>query len=256
MGISPHKGLKCPKLGYDITAGRILTRILLLLSVLAIARPHRSGLYSTLAILEPRWCPGQIQVLSQKLTGGAPGRGRQVWRCPPKTPHFVAQNSLFWPETALKLSQNGQRRQTVRTLHMCLDCPVNKSPFSPSSSTICPRNGPKNGQKWPECALFVFYKPKTKQGPYLGLNGSKPNSEGTYSTRKPPLFVVSKPQNRPTRRLDPRTSGHLVQPEGSPARVQWGPTVGPPGSPGRKKSLLPNCSHTTWDAQAGVFSPF
>ena len=40
----------------------------LLLSVLAIARPHRSGLYSTLAILEPRWCLYQIQVLSQKLT--------------------------------------------------------------------------------------------------------------------------------------------------------------------------------------------
>ena len=29
----------------------------LLLSVLAIALPHRSGLYSTPAILEPRWWP-------------------------------------------------------------------------------------------------------------------------------------------------------------------------------------------------------
>ena len=83
----------------------------LLLSVLAIAAPHRSGLYSTLAILEPRWCPCQIQVLSQKLTGGAPGRGRQVWRCPSKTAHFVPQNSLFWPQTAPKLSQNGQTKQ-------------------------------------------------------------------------------------------------------------------------------------------------
>ena len=61
----------------------------LLLSVLAIARPHRAGLYSTLAILEPRWWPCQIQVLSQKLTGGAPRRGRQVGRCPSKTVHFV-----------------------------------------------------------------------------------------------------------------------------------------------------------------------
>ena len=50
--------------------------------------------------------------------------------------------------------------------------------------------------------------------------------------------MVSKPQNRPTRRLDPRTSGHLVQPEGRPAHAQWGPTVGPPGSPGRKKSFF------------------
>ena len=60
----------------------------------------------------------------------------------------------------------------------------------------------------------------------------KTKSERTYSTRNPPLVVVSKPQIRPTRRLDPRTSGHLVEPEGSPARAPWGPTVGPPGSPG------------------------
>ena len=51
--------------------------------------------------------------------------------------------------------------------------------------------------------------------------------------------MVSKPENRPTRHVDPRTSGHLVQPEGRPAHAQWGPTVGPPGSPGRKKSFFP-----------------
>ena len=97
-------------------------------------------------------------------------------------------------------------------------------------------NQPKNGQKWPKCALFVSNRPKTKNGPYLGLRGSKPNSEGTYSTRKPPPFVVSEPQNRPTRRLDPRTSGHLVEPEGSTAQLV--PTVGPPGPPGTKKRFF------------------
>ena len=50
--------------------------------------------------------------------------------------------------------------------------------------------------------------------------------------------MVSTPQNRPTRHVDPRTSGHLVQPEGRPAHAQWGPTVGPPGSPGRKKMIF------------------
>ena len=74
----------------------------LLLSVLAIARPHRSGLYSTLATLEPRWCPCQIQVLSQKLTGGGPGRWRQVRRCPPQSAHFWAKSSHFSPKTAPK----------------------------------------------------------------------------------------------------------------------------------------------------------
>ena len=81
-------------------------------------------------------------------------------------------------------------------------------------------------------------RPETKNGSYLGLRGSKPNSEGTYSTRNPPLFVVYKPQNRPTRHVDPYTGGHLVEPEGSPARARLGPTVDPPGYPGRKKKTF------------------
>ena len=85
----------------------------------------------------------------------------------------------------------------------------------------------------------VHQHPETKNGPYLGLRGSKPNCEGTQSTRDHPLFVVSKNRNCPTRPLDPRTSGHLVELEGSLARARWGPTVGPPGSLGRKKSFFP-----------------
>ena len=50
--------------------------------------------------------------------------------------------------------------------------------------------------------------------------------------------MVSKPQNGPTRHVDPRTSGHLVQPEGRPAHAQWGPTLGPPWSPRRKKKIF------------------
>ena len=84
----------------------------------------------------------------------------------------------------------------------------------------------------PSCTLRT-YLTETKHVPYLGLSGSNANSEGTKSTRNPPLFVVSKPQNCPTSHLDPRTSGHLVLPEGSSARARLGPTVGPPGSPGR-----------------------
>ena len=76
----------------------------LLLSVLAIAPPHRSWLYSTLAILKPRWCPCQIQILSQKLTSGALGRGRQVGKCPPKAAHFVPQNHVFSPKTVPNLT--------------------------------------------------------------------------------------------------------------------------------------------------------
>ena len=82
----------------------------LLLSVLAIAPPHRSGLYSTLATLEPRWCPCQIQVLSKKLTGGAPGRWRQVRRCPPKSVQLWAKNSHFSPKIAPKPGRKAQTK--------------------------------------------------------------------------------------------------------------------------------------------------
>ena len=54
--------------------------------------------------------PCGFRVLSQKLTGGAPGCGRQVPRCPPKTAHYVPQKSLFWPKTAPKPNQTRQTK--------------------------------------------------------------------------------------------------------------------------------------------------
>ena len=79
-------------------------------AVLAIAPSQRFGSCPYVAILEPRWCPCQIQVLSQKLTGGGPGRGRQVGRCPPKSAQFWAKNSHFSPKTALVRVQNSQTK--------------------------------------------------------------------------------------------------------------------------------------------------
>ena len=81
-------------------------------AVLAIAPSQRYGSSARVAILEPRWCPCQIQVLSQKLTGGGPGRWRQVGRCPPKSAvlgqkqPFFAQNS---PQTWAKRPNEGKR---------------------------------------------------------------------------------------------------------------------------------------------------
>ena len=70
---------------------------------LVIAPSQRFGLSSTLAILEPRWSPCQIQLLSPRLFLGPPWWGRQVGRCPPKITHFVPQNRLFFgPKTAPK----------------------------------------------------------------------------------------------------------------------------------------------------------
>ena len=157
------------------------------------------------------------------LRGGAKSGGAL-----PNLRILCPQTAFFGPKRPRNPVITAKLRQTVPTLHVRLDFTVSKSPLVPFNSTICPRNGPKRRQN----LRNVHQHPETKHGPYLGLCGSKSDSEGTYSTRKPPLFVVSKPENRPTRGLDPRTSGHLVEPEGSPARARRGPTVGPLGSPG------------------------
>ena len=129
----------------------------------------------------------------------------------------------------------------------------------PSNSTICPRNGPKRRQKAPKSAQCAL-APQNQVRAVSWATWLKNEFRGHPVTRNPPLFMVSKPQNRPTRRLDPRTSGHLVQPEGRLAHAQWGPAVGPPGSPGRKKSFFPKlfldhlvCSNKCFSA---VLSPW
>ena len=78
----------------------------------------------------------------------------------------------------------------------------------------------------------------TKNGSYLGLCGSNPHSERNWCTRNTSLFVVCMPSTRQTRHLVPRTNGHSVEPYRSLGGAQWGPTMGPPGSLGRKKNIF------------------
>ena len=146
----------------------------LLLSVLAIARPHRSGLYSTLAILEPSWWPCQIQVLSQKLTGGAPGRGRQVGRCPPKSAQLWAKKQPFFaqksPQTRAKRPNQGKRwlHSTCGLTSPCqraLSCPS-----TPHMSDKRPKKAPKSHKI---CAMYTN-TPKPSTGCILGYVAQKP----------------------------------------------------------------------------------
>ena len=120
--------------------------------MLANAPSHRLGLESTLAILEPRWCPCQIQVLSQELTGGAPGRGRKVGRCPQICAVLGQKQPFFAQSSPQNPGETPKTRETVATLHVRLDLTVSKSPLVPFNSTMCPRNGPKRCQKAPKSA--------------------------------------------------------------------------------------------------------
>ena len=121
----------------------------------------------------------------------------------PKLHILYPKTAFFGPNWLRNPVKTDKRRETVHTLHVRLDCPMTISPFLPSDSTICPRNGPKMAESGRDCAHFVSTSPEIKNGLYLGLRGSTSNSQGMESTCKPPLFVVFKPQNRPTRPLDP-----------------------------------------------------
>ena len=138
-----------------------------------------------------RWQPG---------TGFASG-GPQFKNCSlgPKT-------AIFGPKKPWNTFKTAKQRETVGTLHMRLDFPVSTSSLRPSNSMICRGNGPKRPPEAPNAdRSSKCQQPQTKNRPYLWLHGSKCDSEGTYSTRNPPLFVVSTPQNCPNGRLDPNT---------------------------------------------------
>ena len=165
-------------------------------------------------------------------------RGHQVGRYPAKTAHFVPQSGLFWPKTAPIPTHNGQTKANGSYTVRAPQLPRDQEPFPASSSTICPRNGPKMEKNDLNVRSLCQTRPKPRTGRILGYAAQIQIPRAPSPLATPPLFVVSKPQNPPTRRLDPHTSGHLVEPEGSPARTRLGPRVCPSWSPGRKKLLF------------------
>ena len=171
-----------------------------------------------------------------KAEGWRPGAEAPNWGVPPKTAHCVPpKQPFFGPKRPRNLVKTPKQRQTVQTLHVRLNCPVTRSPFLPSSSMIHPRNGPKMAKNGRNVRCLWQNGRKPRVGRILGYVAQNPIPRAPSPSANPHPFVVSKPQNGPTRHVDPRISGHLVHREGSPARVQLGPTVGPPASPRQKK---------------------
>ena len=210
-------------------------------------------LYSTLAISYRRWCPCQIQFCSQKLTAGAPGRGRQVRRCPPKTPLFVPQISLFGPKWPRKSCKKAKGREKVCTLHVRFHFVIIKSPLLPSNSKVCWRNAPKMAKHGPNLCSLCQTAPKPRTGRILGYVApfriprapSRPATPHGFQASKLPNETPRPPYHRSRGRAGgqsgPRTAGaNCVS-----TRV-----------PGAKKHFFQRCSQATRDAQTNDFSPF
>ena len=109
------------------------------------------------------------------------GGGAKSGGAHPKSRILCTKTAFLGPKRPRNPLKTDKQRGTVATLNVRLDFPVTKSTFLPSHPTICPRNGPKMAKNGPNYAQCVSNTSKNKNGPYLGLRGSKPNSEGTYS---------------------------------------------------------------------------
>ena len=190
-----------------------------------------------MAILEPWWWPCQIQVLSQKLTGGGPGRWRQVGRCPPKSAQFWAKNSHFSPKTApSKGAKQPKRRQTAATLHVRLDFLATKGPLVPSNSTICPRNGPKRRQKAPKTAQCAP-APRNQERAVSWATWLKTKFRGHLVNPQPPTFYGFQPSESPNETRRPPYQWSLGA-AGGPASPRTGANGGSTRVPGAKKMIF------------------
>ena len=210
----------------------------LLRVVWAIAPSQRLGSFAHVAILEPRWCPCQIQALSQKLTGGGSGRWRQVGRCPPKSAQFWAKNSHFFsPKTALVRVQNSQTKVNSCYTHVQLDFLVTKGHLVPSNSTICPRNGSKRRQKAPKSAQCAP-APRNQERAVSWATWLKSESRGHLVHPQPPTFYGFQPSESPNDLRRPPYQWSLGAAGGPASPRTVGANGGSTRVPGAKKMIF------------------
>ena len=79
----------------------------------------------------------------------------------------AAKQPFFGPKCPRNRLKMAKRRQTVATMHVRPGCPVTESPFVPSSSTTCPRNGPKMAKNALNVHCLCQTGPKPRMGRIL-----------------------------------------------------------------------------------------
>ena len=168
-----------------------------------------------------RWRPG---------AGGGPSGevpSQNCAFCAPKQP-FLAQNGTENPLITAK------RRETVAIVHVRLGCPMTKSPLLCSNSMICPRNGPKVARM---CAVCVK-QARNQERAVSWAMWLKIRFRGHLSHTQPPTFCGLQASDSPNETRRPPFQWSPGQTEGTPARAWLGPTMGPPGYPGRKRRFF------------------
>ena len=166
------------------------------------------------------------------------------------------KTAFFGPKRPQNLVITPKRRQRVPTLHMCLNWLVNKSPFLPSSTTICPINSPKMSKN----GLTVRYLCPTHPTPgrrrilgYVAQN-QVPRARIPPATTHLLWFPSLRIAQRDPYNLVPVVSSFSRR-AGQPAHSGGQRWVNQ-GARGKKNDIFQSCSYTTRDAQTSGFGPF
>ena len=148
----------------------------------------------------------------------------------PKTTFFGPK----WPQNPVKTAK---RRQTVTTLHVRLDCRANKSPILPSSSTICPKNGPKMAKNGQMCVICVQHGQNQKIA-VSWATWLKTKFRGHQFHPQPPTFCGCQASESPNETPTPPYKWSLRVAGGQHSPRTVGANGGSTGVPGAEKIIF------------------
>ena len=161
------------------------------------------------------------------------GGGAKSGGALPKLRILCPETAFFGPKGARNSVKTGKRQQTVQTLHVRLDGPVNKSPFLPPSSTICLRNGPKMAKNGLNVRYLCPTRPKPRTGRILGYVAQN-RIPRAPSPPQPPTFCGFQASESPNETPTPPYQWSLRVAGGQHSPRTVGANGGSTGSSGRR----------------------
>ena len=184
------------------------------------------------------------------------GGGAKSGGALPKLRILCPKAAFFGPKRPQNPVITAKRRQRVPTLHMCLNWLVNKSPFLPSSSTICPRNSPKMAKNGLTVRYLCPTHPKPRRRRILGYVAQNQVPRARIPPATPhflwfPSLRIAQPDPYnlvPVVSSFTRRAARLAHSGGQ----RWVNQ----GARGKKNDTFQSCSYTTRDAQTSGFGPF
>ena len=165
---------------------------------------------------------------------------RQFGKCPLKSAQLWAKKSYFLSKIAPEPGRNAQTKGNGGYTTCAPRSHRVKEPSSALQVHDMSKKRPKQAPKNPKVCAICTNTPKPSTGRILGYVAQNPIPRAPSPPATTYFFWFSKLRNRPTSRLDPRTSGHLVEPKYSLAHARGGggATLGPLWSAGRKKKMF------------------